>query len=323
MSFFKIIVEDEESLRNIELSDLYMFYNFEPKYGLLNETLMNLNGEDLYIYNPKKLDSRLLKYAENFIKLGANLVIYYSCDFFNINEYNRVCSVAKTLNLYKVPIFWNISDLNIFLGYFYSIQQINSNKLLMEDGILAIVSALEGLQHTYNVRVLSEKMAIMMGMSGDLVKNIGLAASVHDIGKIFIPSSILNKKGKLTKTERGIMEMHTIWGSYLIKEMKFLDNDFKELASSICAFHHERLDGSGYPYKLSGDDIKPEVQIVSLVDVYDALVNNRPYRSAVDKDIAISYLVANKEKFGSRNIDIFLEIIEDFDDIGNIKKELK
>lgn len=314
MAFFKILVETEEDLKSIGNNDLYMFYNFEPEYGLLSETNVNLNGEKLYLLNAKNINTKLLKYVENFNDIGANLVVYYSCDIFDANEYNKACIAARTFNLYKVPLFWSVPDLNIFLGYFYALRQINSNRMSMEDGILTIASTLEGLQHTQSIRIITEKMAAMMGMSEYLVRNIGLAASVHDIGKIFIPSSILNKKGKLTTAERNIMELHTIWGSYLIKEMKFLDQDFKKLASSICAFHHERLDGSGYPYKLKGDEIMPEVQIVVIADVYDALVNNRPYRNAVDRDLAISYLKANKNKFGDRNIDIFLEVINEIED---------
>ena len=99
---------------------------------------------------------------------------------------------------------------------------------------------------------------------------------MHDVGKIAIPDSILLKPGKLTKEERQIMETHTTKGCEIINTISVLQNkEYFGYTYEICRYHHERYDGRGYPDGLRGDEIPIAAQIVSVADVYDALVSDR------------------------------------------------
>lgn len=110
---------------------------------------------------------------------------------------------------------------------------------------------------------------------------ISSASAMHDIGKIAIPDSILLKPGKLTSEEFEIMKTHTTRGCDILKTMESLqDERYYKYSYEICRYHHERYDGRGYPDGLKGDSIPLEAQIVSVADVYDALISKRVYKDA-------------------------------------------
>lgn len=117
------------------------------------------------------------------------------------------------------------------------------------------------------------------GLSTEEIDQIGLAAIMHDVGKIAIPDAILNKPGKLTKEEFEIMKTHSAQGEILIKSIPQMhEHGVYHYACDIARHHHERWDGRGYPDGLKGDEISIYAQIVSLADVYDALVSPRVYK---------------------------------------------
>lgn len=118
----------------------------------------------------------------------------------------------------------------------------------------------------------------------DLIVN---ASALHDIGKIAIPDSILLKPGKLTKDEFTEMKKHTVYGCEILENFRQEDNDFYRYCYDICRYHHERYDGNGYPDGLSGEDIPIWAQVVSIVDVYDALVSKRVYKTPYATDVAV------------------------------------
>lgn len=145
----------------------------------------------------------------------------------------------------------------------------------------------ESGDHVYRMR------NITCALLNELVKNnefqftsqqielIGDAAVMHDVGKISIPDHILNKPGRLTSEEFEIMKLHTIRGCQLLENIEQLKNsELYEYCYDICRHHHERYDGKGYPDGLVGDQISIWAQIVSIADVYDALVSRRVYKPA-------------------------------------------
>ena len=121
---------------------------------------------------------------------------------------------------------------------------------------------------------------------------ITTASSLHDIGKIRIPEEILNKPGRLTDEEFQIMKTHSELGAAIIKDMDFpQDHPLVHTAWEICRWHHERWDGKGYPDGLKGEEIPISAQVVSIVDVYDALTSERCYKKAFDHDTAIQMIL--------------------------------
>ena len=125
----------------------------------------------------------------------------------------------------------------------------------------------------------------------DLIVN---ASILHDIGKIAIPDSILLKPGKLTKDEFEEMKKHTIYGCEILKNFRQEDSDFYRYCYEICRHHHERYDGNGYPDGLVGEDIPIWAQVVSIVDVYDALVSKRVYKMPYAEDEAVRMIHDNE-----------------------------
>lgn len=126
--------------------------------------------------------------------------------------------------------------------------------------------------------------------TGEQVDLIVNAAALHDLGKIAIPDNILLKPGRLTPEEFEIMKKHSIYGCELLERFKQEDSEFYQYCYDICRYHHEKYDGKGYPDGLVGEDIPIWAQVVSIVDVYDALVSNRVYKSAYAADTAFEMI---------------------------------
>lgn len=124
------------------------------------------------------------------------------------------------------------------------------------------------------------------GLTKEKISLIVSASALHDLGKIAIPDSILLKPGKLTTEEFEEMKKHTIYGCTLLENFRQEESEFYRYCYDICRWHHERYDGGGYPDHLVGEDIPIWAQVVSIVDVYDALVSKRVYKAPYAADEA-------------------------------------
>jgi HD-GYP domain-containing protein (c-di-GMP phosphodiesterase class II) len=124
-----------------------------------------------------------------------------------------------------------------------------------------------------------------MGLKGEQLEHIKRGALLHDIGKIAIPDSILLKEGSLTQEEIATMRQHPVYAQLFMGEIEFL-----RPAMDIPVSHHEKWDGSGYPKGLRGEEIPLAARIFAVVDVWDALTSDRPYRKALIRDEALAYL---------------------------------
>lgn len=121
---------------------------------------------------------------------------------------------------------------------------------------------------------------------------IVMASSLHDIGKIGIDDKILNKNGKLTKEEFEVMKTHTLIGASILENLEeYQKEPLVQTAYEICRWHHERYDGNGYPDSLKGDDIPISAQVVSIADVYDALVSKRVYKESYTHETAMQMIM--------------------------------
>ncbi len=146
--------------------------------------------------------------------------------------------------------------------------------------------------HISNVHTLSSGFAYHLGYKGKDLELIVTGSFFHDIGKIKVPDEILKKPGRLTQQEFEIIKRHTIWGYELLNKFSF------KRYAPIALYHHEFLDGSGYPYGLKGENIPEEARIVQICDIYEALTGIRPYRNAEPPFSALSLI---KEQFVVKN----------------------
>ncbi len=141
--------------------------------------------------------------------------------------------------------------------------------------------------HLINVTILSMFFSKFLGASDFVIKEVGMGAILHDIGKVKIPTSILYKPGELTEEELKIIKKHPIIGYFAIKD----EPTVSTYAKKIVLFHHERFDGNGYPLGLKFDRIGRYPQIVSLADVFDALTSERPYKQGMSIPQTLNFIM--------------------------------
>ncbi len=160
--------------------------------------------------------------------------------------------------------------------------------------------------HTQRVTELTLRLAASMGIQDKMLLHIRRGALLHDIGKMGIPDHILLKAGKLTEEEIEIMHNHPLYAYELLSKIAYL-----KPALDIPYCHHERWDGSGYPRGLKGEQIPLAARIFSVVDVWDALISNRPYRKAWSQKRALAYIRQNAGKlFDPKVVEAFLALLE-------------
>jgi len=160
--------------------------------------------------------------------------------------------------------------------------------------------------HQQHVAVISVEIAKQLGFSHDRLKWLYIAALLHDVGKVSVPSEILSKPTKLNHFEMELVKMHAETGYQILKDIPF-----PMKIAEIIRQHHERLDGSGYPYGLKGDEILLEARILAVADVLDAITNHRPYRPALGLEVALDELKKNRGKlYDPQVVDACLKAIE-------------
>lgn len=160
--------------------------------------------------------------------------------------------------------------------------------------------------HQVNVAKIAAKIGTELGLSEQRLYGLNIGALIHDIGKIAIPSEILNKSGQLLPVEYELIKMHPTYGAEL-----FSDLDLPWPIAEIIHQHHESLDGSGYPKGLKGSEICIEARIVAVADAFDAMSGDRPYRYAPGRDKAIAMLKEQRGiKYDPYVVDAFLNCVE-------------
>ena len=159
--------------------------------------------------------------------------------------------------------------------------------------------------HSQRVTDMTVALARHFGISGEPLEGVRRGALLHDIGKMGIPDAILQKPGPLTPAEWNRMKGHTVLGSDLLRSIAFLDS-----AMGIPTSHHERWDGTGYPEGLREEELPLGARIFTVVDVYDALMSNRPYRDAWPRDRVLEHLRRGAgSQFDPRVVEAFLDML--------------
>lgn len=277
---------------------------------LLDLVMPELNGfQVLQVLNAKKIVDRIpvvLITAQkdtnvelSFFRLGASAVISKPYDAKVVRmQVNNIIDMHKKademedkIHSYQAELTAQQQKLNVFYD---NLLDAISNIVEFRD--------LETGEHIKRVKGFTRIMAQAVmelypekGLSPSLIDVIVRASALHDIGKIAIPDNILLKPGRLTDDERQVMMSHTTKGCEILDLIVDLqDEELFKACYDICRYHHERCDGGGYPDGLKGDEIPISAQIVSVVDVYDALVSERVYKKAYDKDVAYDMIVGGK-----------------------------
>lgn len=163
-------------------------------------------------------------------------------------------------------------------------------------------------EHSANVGKYASLIAKEVGFSEEEIESIKIAGYLHDIGKVGIKDSILNKQGELTKEEYDHVKKHPLISANILVEIK----EYGSIVSSI-QYHHERFDGKGYPDGLKGKSIPIGARILAVADAYDDLSSDRPYHKVYKKEKINAELAASKGKqFDPEIVDVFMKIIEKY-----------
>jgi putative nucleotidyltransferase with HDIG domain len=159
--------------------------------------------------------------------------------------------------------------------------------------------------HSVNVAVLSLGLGIAMGLPKWDVEKLGIGALLHDVGKSTIPSTIINKPGRLDDGEYSIIKTHVSEGEKILRSGK----EIPEESFIAVSEHHERLSGRGYPSKKSGEDIHPFGRITSIVDCYDAMTTERSYQPARTPFYALSIITHEAGDYDKELLTLFIKML--------------
>jgi len=178
------------------------------------------------------------------------------------------------------------------------------------DSIIGILSAVVEMRcpytagHQQRVSALSTAIARAMHWPEDRVTGLGVAAALHDLGKLAIPTEILNRPGKLTDLEMSLIRSHSEIGYQILANVAFLWP-----VAAVVRQHHERMNGSGYPQGLLGENILPEARVLAVADVVEAMSFRRPYRDRLSADVVRGELIDNRSiLYDPEVVDAYLEI---------------
>lgn len=204
----------------------------------------------------------------------------------------------------------NLLNISEHLAHQYISSQSDSSNL--EETLQAISAMLEKRDpytagHQHRVADLAVKIAHDMGLSDSQAQGIRLASLVHDIGKIQVPAEVLNKPGKLTDLEFSLIKLHPQTGYEILKGIKFP----WPIAEAVRQ-HHERLDGTGYPQGLKGDQIIIEARIIAVADTVEAMSSHRPYRPGLGLEASLAEIAKQRGiQLDSDVVDACLRLFND------------
>ncbi len=223
--------------------------------------------------------------AIDTMKKGASDYITKPFDLINVAEsVDRALSLRRSrLEDKKLSLTLESLVQEKTLALSSALQDISSHHEMTLDMLMKVLDARghETQCHSQRVQAYTLRLAEQMGFPDERMVDLARGSLLHDIGKVGIPDSILLKPGKLTSDEWETMKTHTLIGYQILTEVPFLD----QVAEMVLS-HHERWDGRGYPRGIEQDKIPVEARIFSILDAYDAMTSNRPYRDANSVDFA-------------------------------------
>ena len=261
---------------------------------LLDDDSISFDSDSLIpesIYNKEKCNSYIIKGLKDY-----GYVIFEMSKIKHPGLYESLCEIIG-ISLHNAILF----------------EKLNKQKNIFKDNVVMLRKAMGAFIETMAITVevrdpytaghqrrvsdLARTIAVKMNLSKNQIESIRMAGIIHDLGKIYIPSEILNKPGKLLDLEFNLIKTHPRVAYDILKNIKF-----PWPIADIVHQHHEKMDGSGYPNGLSGDQIKLEARILCVADVVEAISSHRPYRPALGIDVALDEIKKNKGKYYDEDV---------------------
>ena len=337
----KVLRVDDSELNREFLSDIleddYELLLSENGFDALIQMKNNLNDIALVLLDlvmPEMDGFKVLSYMKKYNWIQDIPVVIISSDFsaeniekayelgaedfinrpFNVSIVKRRVSNLITLYAKQKKLK------NIVTQQIYEKEKRSNLMISILSHIVEFRNGESGL-HVLHINNITEKLLHSLvrnhediRLSSSEIALIRTASSLHDIGKISIPTEILNKPGRLTQEEFEIMKTHSQIGSDMLSSLKLGKKDpLIQVSYEICRWHHERWDGRGYPDGLKGDEIPLSAQVVSLADVYDALTSERCYKKAIPHEEAMQMILDGK--CGAFNPKLLAALIDIEDDL--------
>jgi len=253
--------------------------------------------------------------GENFLKNCYKNITWVVKDYFAMAPLGILMAIAY-INYSIIGVLLFFGPL-LFARYSFKMY-IDMRKIYIET-VRSLSQAVEAKDpytngHSQRVGEYACGLAERLGLSPKRIENLKIAAILHDIGKIGIYESILNKPGKLTDEEFDMIKQHPEIGVKIIRDIDFLKD-----VSKIILSHHERYDGTGYPEGKKHEETVLESQILSIADVFDALTSERPYRSAMTVEEALEVIEDGKGcQFDDKLADSFIKMIRENEELRKI-----
>lgn len=328
---FEVVLDQFHQQLQVDAAAIYLI---DPK----SQKLYIANGQGFNMHTFQQLDI-----AERTLEHGKTLVLNAEANGKNEIPYPSSFLTNGILQCISVPLYSNEKAIGVLEGYYRSIiniapewldftetiagqtaiaiehirlmeryQNLNDELLLAQETILeGWAKALEFKDretkgHSYRVTDMTLKIGRELSLDDKELVNMRRGALLHDIGKMGIPDTILLKSGPLDDKEWAVMKQHPLYAQEFLNGIGFL-----KPAMTIPLYHHERWDGSGYPFGLSGEDIPLPARIFAVVDVWDALSFDRPYRDAWSEPEVLKYIEKNSGVlFDPKIVETFMRLVK-------------
>lgn len=308
---------DSNILRYLVLAGYFIMYTF---------VLMTSKSNIVFVYILPMLTLMLLYHEPKLVLVMGSVTtvdniafaaIQYSKGKINVENSNQYeIQFAVLLICFSFLYFASKLYDNIYKENNEYIRQLDDNHRQLQHVTLQTITTIANIidakdeytkGHSYRVAEYSSALAREIGYDEERVQDIKYIGLLHDIGKIGVPDSILNKPGRLNDAEFGIMRSHSEIGSKILSGNRMIDG-----VDEGAAYHHERWDGKGYPKGLKGEEIPKIARIIGIADAYDAMTSNRVYRKRLsDEDVIAELKRCTGSQFDPEICPVFIKLLEE------------
>lgn len=314
--FIRKITHEIEKLDFVEFFFIHLKKNDKIFINNKNIDEKELKENVNLIYKKIEKERILIKKSKNFLnyKYSVSFPLKYEKELIGVISFlSNNSKILKRINFLFLKEISN--DLNLGISKFIDKEIVMKKSKDQEKTIDLMLKAFSKIitmkepytgNHSSRVSIISYLIGKELNLNKESLKALKYASFLHDLGKLFVPSEILNKYGKLTEREFSLIKEHVLKSYEIVKDI-----NLPEPTNKIIIQHHERLDGSGYPNGLKNDEIILEAKILAVADVIDAMLSNRPYRPPLEKNEVKEELIKNKGiLYDDRVVEVALRIMD-------------